>query len=114
MFNRMQDGVVLNGRSDDVVTTKVADGGGNSGVVAFGSPTGKKNSGGPYTQDLRNGFPGILDGQPGFPSIRINGRRIAKMFCHIWQHGFKYFSVESRCSCIVKVDPLVDCILGRF
>src|SRR6478672_1534827 len=93
--------MVLNEGSDDMAASQVADRGGDSSIVTFGTATGKENGTWLYTQDLCHAFTGIFYCQPGFPSIRINGRRITEMFSHIRQHGFQHFFVKSCCSGII-------------
>ena len=66
----------------------------NGRVVGFGTAGGKENLGGRGIQQLSHRFAGFLNGRPHFSPMRVNGRRITKLFGHQRKHGFQHIGVK--------------------
>ena len=90
---------------------QVADGSGDGGIVAFRTSACEKYGARSNAKYLSYAFTCVLDGQPGFAAKRVNGRRIAKLLRHVWEHGFQHFPVEGRCGCIVEIDAVILLLL---
>src|SRR5437879_3949111 len=93
-FQRMQNCMMLDGRTDHMFYSKITDGTRDGHVVGLRAPAGKK--------DFRRGnvekpgycLPRLFNYIARFTTEGMNGRWIAEVLFHDGQHGCKNFFVQ--------------------
>lgn len=103
--------MVFNGRGDNMPASQVPDCSGERGIGAFRAAGGEEDLSRMSVQHFRNGFTGIFDPQPRFPSIGIDGRRVAEFLGEVGQHGIQHFLIQRSGGRVIKINPLHGVLL---
>ena len=101
-FCGVEDGVVLDGRGDEVVAGIGESEEGE--VIAFGASACEDDLGGAAVEQGGDGFAGVLDGGAGVLAVVVDGGGVAEVLEHVWAHRLEDLGVEGRGSVGVHVD----------
>src|ERR1700676_1691509 len=102
MLAGVEDGVMFDGRSNDMVArARQAE---YSEIVAFGAAAGKHDFRGAAAQQCGHGFTRTLDRRPRLLSMMVDGGRVAEMLAKVRPHGLQNLG-EHRCGrVVVEID----------
>ena len=97
----VEDGVVLDGRSDDVVAG--LDDAKKRKVVAFRTPTGEDDFGSAAVQQLRHLLASVFHSGSRLLALLVNRGRIAELLHEVRPHGVEDFRQQRAGSVVVEV-----------
>src|SRR5579862_4893191 len=103
MLARVQYGVMLDGRSDDVIAGLHQSR--DRQIVGFGAAAGEDDFRRAAAEQRSNRLPRLLDGRSSFLPVAMNRRRIAEALAKIRAHGSEHFRQNRGGSVIVEVNP---------
>src|SRR5713101_6491703 len=102
MLTGQQHGVVLDGRSDDVIAGVREPC--NRQIIALGSAAGKDEFGCAASQQRCYRVPRALDRSTGLLPVMVDRRCVAKVLSEIWAHGFEHIRKNRSGGVIVEVN----------
>jgi hypothetical protein len=103
MLRRIQHGMMLDGRSNDVITRLRQPE--EREVVAFRAAAGKDDFRRLATQQASNRFPCALHRSPCLLSMMMDGRRVAKVLAEVRAHSLENLGQHGSGRVIVEVNP---------
>ena len=112
MLARVQHGVMLDGRADDMLSG--VDKAENCQVVAFGAAAGKHDFRGAASQQSRHRLARALHRRPRLLSVMMDGRRVAKMLPEVSLHGLKDLGQDGGGGVIVEINAMHKLSILRF
>ena len=112
---RVEDGVVFDGRGDDVLAAAHLCKGGalDGGIVGLAAAAGEDHLAGPAAQDAGHGLPRLVERPARILRQRVEAGSVAEPLGEVGQHGLHDLRAHRRGGSMVHVYHLVSLLLAR-
>ena len=105
---RLEDGGVLDRRGDHVGSRPVrraGHGAVHGGVDRLRAGRGEHDLAGSGAEQPGDGLPGVLDGDPGRPSVAVHPARVGRVAAQVGEHRLERRGAQRRGGGVVEVGP---------